>query len=120
MGGFCEIKNTTIGRDSKVPHLSYIGDTHMGSNVNIGAGTITCNFDGATKHHTNIKDEAFIGSNCNLVAPVEVGAGAYVAAGSTITGDVPSGALAVARGKQRNIADWTARWGKKRHIEEES
>lgn len=120
VGGFCEIKNTTIGRDSKVPHLSYIGDTHMGSNVNIGAGTITCNFDGATKHHTNIKDEAFIGSNCNLVAPVEVGAGAYVAAGSTITGDVPSGALAVARGKQRNIADWTARWGKKRHIEEES
>ena len=120
VGGFCEIKNTTIGCNSKVPHLSYIGDTHMGSNVNIGAGTITCNFDGTTKHHTTIQDKAFVGSNCNLVAPVEVGAGAYIAAGSTITGDVPSGALAVARGRQRNIPDWATRWGKKRLIEEES
>ncbi len=109
VGGFCEIKNTSVGAGSKVPHLSYLGDTVVGEHVNIGAGTITCNYDGNEKHRTIIHDEAFVGSNCNLVAPVEIGAGAYLAAGSTITTDVPPGALGVARNRQRNIADWAQR-----------
>ena len=109
VGGFCEIKNTVIGSGSKVPHLSYLGDTHVGKKANIGAGTITCNYDGQEKHHTTIEDQVFVGSNCNLVAPVEIGAGAYIAAGSTITGDIPPGALGVARSRQRNIANWAKR-----------
>ena len=120
MGGFCEIKNTTIGSGSKVPHLSYLGDTDVGSDVNIGAGTITCNYDGVLKHRTIIQDQAFVGSNCNLVAPIEVGASAYVAAGSTITGNIPPGALGVARSRQKNIADWATKWSKKHSAEEES
>jgi bifunctional UDP-N-acetylglucosamine pyrophosphorylase/glucosamine-1-phosphate N-acetyltransferase len=114
VGGFCEIKNTVIGSGSKVPHLSYLGDTDVGKKVNIGAGTITCNYDGQEKHHTTIQDQAFVGSNCNLVAPVEIGSGAYVAAGSTITGNIPPGALGVARSRQRNIPDWAGRRGSKR------
>ena len=98
-----------MGPGSKVPHLTYLGDTSVGSGVNIGAGTITCNYDGKDKHRTVIEDGAFIGSNCNLVAPVKIGAGAYVAAGSTITTDVPPGALGVARNRQRNIPDWVQR-----------
>lgn len=100
VGNFTEIKKSRIGRGSKVSHLSYIGDTEMGEQVNIGAGTITCNYDGALKHKTVIGAGAFIGSNANLVAPVKVGAGALVGAGSTITEDVPSRTLALARARQ--------------------
>lgn len=109
IGDFVEIKNSRIGAGSKVPHLSYIGDADVGRGVNIGAGTITCNYDGVEKHRTVVEDGGFIGANANLVAPVTVGRGAYVASGSTITSDVPAGALGVARGRQRNIEDWVAR-----------
>lgn len=105
-GNFVEIKKSHIGEGSKVNHLSYIGDSHIGKNVNIGAGTITCNYDGVNKHLTKIDDEAFIGSNSSLVAPVAIGKGATVGAGSTVTKNVEDGQLAVARGKQRNIAGW--------------
>jgi len=100
VGNFSEIKKSRIGRGSKVSHLSYVGDTEMGEKVNIGAGTITCNYDGVNKHRTVIGNGAFIGSNTNLVAPVTVGAGALVGAGSTITEDVPAGTLALARARQ--------------------
>ena len=106
VGNFVEIKNSQVGRGSKVPHLSYIGDTDMGSGVNIGCGAITVNYDGQKKHRTTIGDDAFIGCNTNLVAPVSVGDGAYTAAGSTITKDVPSRALGVGRARQMNIAGW--------------
>jgi bifunctional UDP-N-acetylglucosamine pyrophosphorylase/glucosamine-1-phosphate N-acetyltransferase len=106
VGNFVEIKNSQVGRGSKVPHLSYIGDTDMGSGVNIGSGTITVNYDGKKKHRTIIGDDAFIGCNTNLVAPVSVGEGAYIAAGSTITKDVPPHALGVGRARQLNIAGW--------------
>lgn len=106
VGNFVEIKNSQVGRGSKVPHLSYIGDTDMGSGVNIGCGAITVNYDGQKKHRTTIGDDAFIGCNTNLVAPVSVGNGAYTAAGSTITKDVPSRALGVGRARQTNIAGW--------------
>lgn len=106
VGDFVEIKNSKIGTGSKVPHLSYIGDAELGKSVNIGAGTITCNYDGVKKHPTKIGDHAFIGSNTNLVAPVEVGENALIGAGSTITKDVPSGALAVERSRQINKEDW--------------
>ncbi|MBC9784183.1 bifunctional UDP-N-acetylglucosamine diphosphorylase/glucosamine-1-phosphate N-acetyltransferase GlmU [Heliobacterium chlorum] len=97
VGDFVEIKKSVIGQGSKVPHLSYVGDATVGTGVNIGAGTITCNYDGEKKHSTTIHDGAFIGSNTNLVAPVVIGAGALVGAGSTISKDVPAGALAVER-----------------------
>ena len=100
VGDFVEIKNSWIEMGSKVPHLSYIGDTHVGKSVNIGAGTITCNYDGVNKHPTKIGDHAFIGSNTNLVAPVEVGEHAITGAGSTITKNVPASALAVERSPQ--------------------
>ncbi|MDD2773794.1 MAG: bifunctional UDP-N-acetylglucosamine diphosphorylase/glucosamine-1-phosphate N-acetyltransferase GlmU [Elusimicrobiales bacterium] len=100
IGNFSELKKSKIGAGSKVPHLSYIGDTDMGPGVNIGAGTITCNYDGAHKHKTVIGEKVFVGSNVNLVAPVNVGAGAKIGAGSTITDDVPAGALAIARARQ--------------------
>lgn len=106
IGDFVEIKKSAVGDGSKVPHLSYIGDAVIGSGVNVGAGTITCNYDGRRKSVTTIEDGAFIGSNTNLVAPVTVGRGAYIGAGSTITRDVPPKALGVARGRQRNIDDW--------------
>ncbi len=106
VGDFVEIKKSYIGTGSKVPHLSYVGDATVGTGVNIGCGTITCNYDGVNKYPTIIKNDAFIGSNTNLVAPVEVGEGAVVAAGSTITTDVPEQALGVARAKQRNIPSW--------------
>ena len=101
-----EVKNTNVGLGSKIPHLSYIGDTDIGAGVNIGSGTITVNYDGRLKHRTTIEDKAFIGCNTNLVAPVTVGKGAYVAAGSTITKNVPSDALGVARARQNNIEGW--------------
>ena len=100
IGNFAEVKKSRIGRGSKMHHHSYIGDTEMGERVNIGAGTITCNYDGVNKNRTVIGAGAFIGSNTNLVAPVTIGAGAYTAAGSTITEDVPGGALAIARARQ--------------------
>ncbi len=100
VGNFVEVKKSLIGEGSKVPHLTYIGDTSMGERVNIGAGTITCNYDGFAKHRTVIEDDVFVGSNTNLVAPVSVGRGAIIAAGSTITEDVPADALAFGRAHQ--------------------
>jgi len=100
VGNFSEVKKSRVGRGSKVPHLSYVGDTEMGEKVNVGAGTITCNYDGKNKHRTVIGDGVFIGSNTNLVAPVRIGKGALIAAGSTITENVPAGALALARSRQ--------------------
>lgn len=106
IGNFTEVKKTTIGKGSKANHLSYLGDATIGDGVNVGAGTITCNYDGAHKHRTVIEDGAFIGSDTQLVAPVTVHAGAYVGTGTTIREDVPAGALAVSAGKQRNIDGW--------------
>lgn len=102
IGNFVEVKKSTIGTNSKVSHLSYIGDAAIGSNVNIGCGTVTVNYDGNNKHLTTIEDEAFIGCNSNLIAPVTVGKGSFVAAGSTITKQVPQESLAVARARQSN------------------
>lgn len=106
IGNFVETKKALIGEGSKVNHLSYIGDTTIGKNANIGAGTITCNYDGVNKFKTEIGDNAFIGSNSALVAPVKIGANATVGAGSIITKDVADDDLAIARGKQRNIQGW--------------
>lgn len=106
VGNFVEIKKATVGEGSKVNHLSYIGDAHIGADVNVGAGTITCNYDGVNKSLTEIGDNAFIGSNTALVAPVKIGAGATIGAGSTITQQVANEQLAVARSKQRNIDAW--------------
>jgi bifunctional UDP-N-acetylglucosamine pyrophosphorylase/glucosamine-1-phosphate N-acetyltransferase len=106
IGNFVEMKKTTLGSGSKSGHLTYLGDTTVGKNVNIGAGTITCNYDGVNKSHTTIDDNAFIGSNSSLVAPIFIGEGATVGAGSTIGKDIEKDELAVARSKQRNIADW--------------
>lgn len=102
IGNFVEIKKATFGKGSKASHLSYIGDANVGSDVNIGCGTITVNYDGKKKFLTTIEDGAFIGCNSNLIAPVTVGKGAYVAAGSTITDNVPSEALSIARARQVN------------------
>lgn len=108
--GTCvEIKNSTVGAGSKVPHLSYIGDATIGENVNIGAGTITCNYDGERKHRTVIGDGAFIGSDTMLVAPVNIGAGAVTGAGGAIARDVPDGALAIERSEQRTVDGWSER-----------
>ncbi|HWJ02378.1 MAG TPA: bifunctional UDP-N-acetylglucosamine diphosphorylase/glucosamine-1-phosphate N-acetyltransferase GlmU [Verrucomicrobiae bacterium] len=112
VGDFVEIKKSYLAAGSKVPHLSYIGDAEIGERVNIGAGTITCNYDGRNKYRTKVEDGAFIGSNTNLVAPVKVGSGAVVAAGSTITKDVPTKSLGVARSKQVNVTDWANRANK--------
>ncbi len=106
IGNFVEIKNSAIADGSKVNHLTYIGDTEIGTGVNVGAGTITCNYDGANKHKTVIGDGAFIGSGVNLVAPVTVGKGATIGAGSTITKPAPDDALTLERSKQVSIADW--------------
>ncbi len=109
VGTFVELKKTTLGPGSKANHLSYLGDATIGADVNIGAGTITCNFDGRTKARTVIEDNAFIGSDTQLVAPVRVGTGAYVAAGSSIVRDVPGGALGIARARQTNLEGWVER-----------
>jgi bifunctional UDP-N-acetylglucosamine pyrophosphorylase / glucosamine-1-phosphate N-acetyltransferase len=106
LGNFVEIKNSTIGAGSKVNHLSYVGDSDVGSGVNIGAGTITCNYDGVTKWRTRIGDGAFIGSGTMLVAPVSIGAGATIGAGSTITSDAPADKLTLARSRQLTIEEW--------------
>lgn len=106
IGNFVEVKNSNIGEGSKLPHLSYIGDTDMGSGVNMGCGTITVNYDGKNKFRTKIGSDAFVGCNSNLVAPVELADGAYIGAGSTITKKVPEGTLAIARARQTNIEGW--------------
>jgi bifunctional UDP-N-acetylglucosamine pyrophosphorylase/glucosamine-1-phosphate N-acetyltransferase len=106
VGNFVELKKTALGPGSKSMHLSYLGDATIGAGVNIGAGTITCNYDGTTKSQTTIEDGAFIGSDTQLIAPVTVGKGAYVGSGTTIREDVPAGALAVSAGKQRNFEGW--------------
>ena len=109
IGNFVELKKTTLGAKSKANHLAYLGDSTIGERVNIGAGTITCNYDGVEKHPTTIEDGVFIGSDSQLVAPVRIGANSYVAAGSSITKDVPADALAVARGRQENKPGWAAK-----------
>ncbi|MEQ1879784.1 MAG: bifunctional UDP-N-acetylglucosamine diphosphorylase/glucosamine-1-phosphate N-acetyltransferase GlmU [Burkholderiales bacterium] len=106
VGNFVEIKASEFGQGSKAPHLSYVGDTSVGRKVNIGAGTITCNYDGVNKHRTIIEDDVFIGSDTQLVAPVTVGKGATIGAGSTITKDAPAGQLTLSRGRQTSIAGW--------------
>jgi bifunctional UDP-N-acetylglucosamine pyrophosphorylase/glucosamine-1-phosphate N-acetyltransferase len=106
VGNFVELKKTVLGAGSKVNHLAYLGDATIGERVNIGAGTITCNYDGVNKNRTVIEDGAFVGSDSQLIAPVTIGKGAYVGSGSTIRDDVPAGALAVTAGKQRNIHGW--------------
>ncbi len=109
VGDFVEVKNSTIGDGTKISHLTYVGDTDLGRNCNLGCGTVTVNYDKVRKYRTTVEDNCFIGCNTNLVAPVTVGEGAYIAAGSTITEDVPSKALAVARARQTNKRDWAAR-----------
>jgi bifunctional UDP-N-acetylglucosamine pyrophosphorylase/glucosamine-1-phosphate N-acetyltransferase len=109
VGNFVELKKTSLGRGAKASHLSYLGDATIGEQVNVGAGTITCNYDGTAKHRTIIEDGAFIGSDTQLIAPVRVGRGAYVAAGSSITDDVPAESLAIARGKQVNKKGWVTK-----------
>ena len=106
VGNFVELKKTKIGADSKASHLSYLGDATIGERVNIGAGTITCNYDGTTKSQTVIEDGAFIGSDSQLIAPLTIGQGAYVGSGSTVRKNVPAGALAVSAGQQRTIENW--------------
>ena len=106
VGNFVEIKNAHIGEGAKANHLAYIGDADIGTETNVGAGTITCNYDGATKHRTTLGDGVFIGSNSTLVAPLTVDSGGFVAAGSTVTDDVAANQLAVARGRQRNVDGW--------------
>ncbi|MEP5321837.1 DapH/DapD/GlmU-related protein, partial [Marinobacter alexandrii] len=107
IGNFVETKKARIGAGSKVNHLSYVGDCEMGASVNVGAGTITCNYDGVNKHLTRIGDGVFVGSNSTLVAPVTIESEGFVAAGSTVTKTVGAGDLAVSRAKQRNIEGWT-------------
>jgi len=104
--GFVETKNTYIGKGSKVNHLTYVGDAEIGTGVNIGAGTITCNYDGANKHKTVIGNNAFIGSNTSLVAPLEIGEGATIGAGSTVSKNAKSDALTITRAKQITIEGW--------------
>lgn len=113
MGNFVEMKKSILGEGSKSMHLTYIGDAQVGKNVNIGAGTITCNYDGVNKNKTIIEDGVFIGSGTELVAPVTIHKNSYVAAGSTITEDVPGDSLGVGRGRQRNVIGWVSRKRKK-------
>jgi bifunctional UDP-N-acetylglucosamine pyrophosphorylase/glucosamine-1-phosphate N-acetyltransferase len=109
VGNFVELKKTRLGKGSKANHLAYLGDAEIGEGTNVGAGTITCNYDGTAKHKTTIGDRAFIGSNTSLVAPIKVGSDVTVAAGSVLTLDVPDGGLGVGRARQRNIEGWVTR-----------
>ena len=113
VGNFVEIKNSTVGEKSKLNHLSYVGDSNLGKNVNIGAGTITCNYDGSQKNKTIIKDNAFIGSNSSLVAPIKIERNAYIGSGSTITKNVNANSLAVERSLQKVVKNWSKKRGKK-------
>ena len=103
VGNFVEVKNTRVGKAAKANHLAYLGDADIGSQSNVGAGTITCNYDGANKHRTTLGEGVFVGSNSTLVAPLVIESGGFVAAGSTVTDDVKADQLAVARGRQRNV-----------------
>ena len=114
IGNFVEVKNSTIGRGTKAGHLSYLGDSSIGSNVNIGAGVLTCNYDGKYKYKTVIKDNAFIGSDTQLIAPVTIGKGAYIGSGSTITKDVAPNSLALSRAEEKTIPNWTKKKRKKK------
>jgi bifunctional UDP-N-acetylglucosamine pyrophosphorylase/glucosamine-1-phosphate N-acetyltransferase len=114
VGNFVEMKKTALGAGSKAMHLAYLGDATIGADVNIGAGTITCNYDGVQKQTTVIEDGAFVGSDTQLIAPVTVGRGAYIGTGTTVREDVPPGALAVSAGKQRNIEHWVEKKGRKK------
>jgi len=113
IGNFVEIKKTSLGKGAKVSHLTYLGDALIGAEANIGAGTITCNYDGFSKNITDIGDGAFIGSNSSLVAPVKIGSGAYVGSGSVVTKNVEADALSVARARQRDLPGWAARFRQK-------
>jgi bifunctional UDP-N-acetylglucosamine pyrophosphorylase/glucosamine-1-phosphate N-acetyltransferase len=106
IGNFVELKASRIGAGSKANHLSYIGDSEVGAGVNVGAGTITCNYDGAAKHRTVIEDDCFIGSDTTLVAPIKIAKGSYIGAGSTVSKDTPPGQLTVARARQVSIPSW--------------
>lgn len=108
-GSFVELKAATLGENTLVPHLSYLGDTTLGARCNVGCGTVTANFDRVNKHKTTVGDDAFLGCNTTLVAPVQVGDGAYIAAGSVVTEDVPANALGIARTRQSNRKDWAAK-----------
>ena len=114
VGNFVETKKAHLMAGAKANHLSYLGDATIGAKANIGAGTITCNYDGVSKNPTVIGDGAFIGSDSQLVAPVTIGAGAFVAAGSTIVQDVPPGAIGISRGRQANLDGWVERRKQKR------
>jgi len=106
IGNFVETKNASLGKGSKANHLSYVGDSSVGQNTNIGAGVITCNYDGANKHKTNIGDNVFVGSDSQLVAPVTIDDGATIGAGTTVTSDVQKDQLAISRSKQKQIDNW--------------
>jgi len=114
VGNFVELKKTVLGPGSKSMHLAYLGDATIGEQVNVGAGVITCNYDGVKKHQTIIEDGAFVGSDTQLIAPVTVGKGAYIGTGTTVREDVPDGALAVSAGKQRNLEGWVEEKKKRR------
>jgi bifunctional UDP-N-acetylglucosamine pyrophosphorylase/glucosamine-1-phosphate N-acetyltransferase len=113
IGNFVEVKKSTIGEKSKVSHLTYVGDSILGTGVNIGAGSVTCNYDGFNKHQTVIEDGVFVGSGTMMVAPVTLGANSIIGAGSTITGDVPPDALALGRGRQANKEGYASKWREK-------
>lgn len=118
IGAFAETKNVKVGEGSKIPHLSYVGDASLGKGVNIGCGVITCNYDGVKKHHTSIGDNVFIGSDSQLVAPVNINDGAYVAAGTTVTAEVPSEALAISRVKQKNLEGYATKIKNKKSVKQ--
>jgi bifunctional UDP-N-acetylglucosamine pyrophosphorylase/glucosamine-1-phosphate N-acetyltransferase len=109
IGDFVELKNSSIGNGTKVSHLTYIGDSDLGESINVGCGVVTVNYDGKNKYRTKVEDHAFVGCNVNLVAPVTVGEGSFIAAGSTITRDVPKDAMSVARERQKDIEGWAKR-----------
>jgi bifunctional UDP-N-acetylglucosamine pyrophosphorylase/glucosamine-1-phosphate N-acetyltransferase len=111
IGDFVEVKNSVIGDDTKVSHLTYVGDSDLGSQINVGCGVVFVNYDGREKHRTTVGDGAFIGCNVNLVAPVSIEDNAYIAAGTTVTRDVPAGSLSVGRAKDRNIEGWVEKRG---------
>ncbi|MDR0631846.1 MAG: bifunctional UDP-N-acetylglucosamine diphosphorylase/glucosamine-1-phosphate N-acetyltransferase GlmU [Holosporaceae bacterium] len=117
IGNFVEIKNSVVSRESKINHLSYVGDANIGKNTNIGAGTITCNYDGIKKHRTAVGENVFVGSNAALVAPVEIGDNVTIGAGSVIVKNVENGALAIARNNQTNIANWNTKRKNKKCVE---
>ncbi len=111
VGDFVEVKNASMGNGSKSAHLTYIGDADIGENVNLGCGVVFVNYDGKNKHRSTVGDGCFIGCNVNLVSPVDVGDGAYIAAGSTVTRDIPKDALSVGRARQKNIENWATQRG---------